>query len=65
MILSRLLVGCLTVVSTIMSGILLACFPIVEYVTDQGEKRRGGGKPKALIVVKDKREKDKENYLFI
>ena len=40
------------VVSTVMSGILFARFPIVDYVTDQGKKRRGWGKPKALIVVK-------------
>ena len=38
---------CLTpVVSTVMCGILLARFRIVDYVSDQGEKKGGGEKKK-------------------
>ena len=50
------------VVLTVLCGILFAHFCMVDYVSDQGEKK-GGGKAKAFL--KNKREKDKEKTIFV
>ena len=52
----------LLVVSTVMCGILFARFRIVDYVSDQGEKK-GVGKRKSFLKIREK--KIERKTLFI